>query len=88
MTPFNEHQQAFSNNRDSSDFSKHVLENQHPIDTIDKIMESLYTIRNRSDLNTVEKYFICRETININQDSDQNTMEQNAIFSTVFQLDR
>jgi hypothetical protein len=42
-TCFIEHLQPFHNNSYNSNFLKHLLENQHPIDTIDKIVEILYT---------------------------------------------
>jgi hypothetical protein len=57
-TCFIEHLQPFHNNNCNSNFSKHLLENQHPIDTIDKIMEILYTTRKGTQLNTVKTYYI------------------------------
>jgi len=44
-TCFIKHLQPFHNNSYNSNFSKHLLENQHPIDTIDKIVEILYMTR-------------------------------------------
>jgi len=41
-TFFVEHLQPF-HNKTNSNFLKHLLENQQPIDTIDKIVEILYT---------------------------------------------
>jgi hypothetical protein len=64
LTPCNEHLQAFCNNKYESNFPKHLLENQHPIDTIDNTMEILYTTGKGSHLNTTEKYCIYKETKN------------------------
>jgi len=38
LTQFNEHLQAYRNNSHKTNFSKHFLENQHPINTIDNTM--------------------------------------------------
>jgi hypothetical protein len=40
---FNDNLQAVCNNNSISNFSKHLLENQHPVDTTDNYMEILYT---------------------------------------------
>ena len=37
---------------------ENLLENQHPMDTIDKITEILYTTVKDTQLNTVKKYYI------------------------------
>jgi hypothetical protein len=86
LTCFIKHLQAFHNNSYNSDISKHLLENQHPIDTIKKIMEILYATGKVSHFNTVKKYYSHVETLNNNYLNDQNTIEQNALFSTLFQL--
>jgi len=57
-TCFMEHLQPFHNKTCNSNFSKHLLENQHPIDTINKIMEILYKTRKGAQLSTVKKYYI------------------------------
>jgi hypothetical protein len=44
----------FHNNSYNSNFSKHLLENQHPIDTIDKIVEIPYMTGKGTQLNTVK----------------------------------
>lgn len=54
---------------------------------VDKIMEIFYTRRQGLRLSTVEKYYIYGGTVNGNELSDQDTMEQNAVFNTLFHLD-
>jgi len=58
-TCFIEHLQPFHNKTCNSNFSKHLLENQHPIDTTDKSMEILNTTGKGTQLNTVKKYYVC-----------------------------
>jgi hypothetical protein len=50
-------------------------------------MEILYPAGKCVNLSTVEKYYILGETFYNNQPNDQNTIEQNAIFGILFQLD-
>jgi hypothetical protein len=50
-------------------------------------MEIFYTRRQGLRLSTVEKYYIYGGTVNGNELSDQDTMEQNAVFNTLFHLD-
>jgi len=88
LTLFTEYLRAFHKKSYNSKFSKHLLENQHFIDTIDKIMEIFYTAGKCLHLGTVEKYYILGETLYNNQPNDQNTIEQNAIFGIIlFQVD-
>jgi len=51
------------------------------------MIEMLYTAGKYLYLSTVKKYYILGETLYNNQPNDQNTIEQNTIFSILFQLD-
>jgi len=63
----------------------HLLENQHSIGHIDNIMEVLnITIKGRT-MDTIEKYYIYKETKNGNQINDKNTIKQNKIYDVVIQ---
>jgi hypothetical protein len=57
-TWFVKHLQGFHSNSYNSNFSKHLLANQHPIETIKKIMEILYMTGKGTHLNIVKKYYI------------------------------
>jgi hypothetical protein len=88
LTQFNEHLQALHNNNYNCNSSKHLLQNQHPFGTIDNTMEILHTTGKGSHLNTTEKHYIYEETKNNNHLNDQNTLEHNAIFRALSQLDQ
>jgi len=77
---YNKNLLTFYNNYQNSNFSKHLLQSQHPINTNDNTMEILYTTAKGSHLNTpdkfyIHKYYIYKETKNNNQLNDQNTLE-------------
>jgi hypothetical protein len=81
FTHFNVYLQTFHNDNYNSNFSKHLLENHHPIDTTDNIIEMLYTM---VQILQIEEY-IYEETRKNNQLNDQTTTEPNAIFRALFQ---
>jgi len=60
----------------------HLLDNNHSIGSIDDIMEILYITNNSRLMDTIEKYYIYKETNNGNQINDKNTVKQNKICIT------
>ena len=68
-------------NNCTSNFSKHISENEHPINTTDNNIEILY-IQDKVNISTQQKNITSmkkQNTIN-----DQNTFEPNAIFRAFF----
>ena len=63
----------------------HLLENHHPIGHIDNIMEILHITKKGRTMDTIEKYYIYKETKNGNQINDKNTVKQNKIYNAVIQ---
>jgi len=64
----------------------HLLENRHSIGhTDDIIMEILYITNKGRLMDTIEKYYIYKETKNCNQINDKNTVKQNKIYYAVIQ---
>ena len=55
---YNKHLQAFLNNSRNSKFTEYVLEQKRRMDTTENAMEILNTIRKRSHLDTIEKFYI------------------------------
>jgi len=58
---YNKQLQAFLNNSYKWKLTEYVLEQKHHMDTTENAMEILHTIRKRSHLNTIEKFYILRD---------------------------
>jgi hypothetical protein len=82
-TRFKEHERDFKHNTYKSNFARHLAEEQHPFPPINECMEILHHVKKGPMLNTIERFFIYRETNNNNQLNDANTTTHNAIFDTV-----
>ena len=82
---FQKHYRDFKNNNNKSKFAMHLLENHHPIGHIDNIMEILHITKKGRTMDTIEKYYIYKETKNGNQINDKNTVKQNKIYNAVIQ---
>jgi len=82
---FQEHYRDFKYNNNKSKFAMQLLENHHSIGHIDIIMEILYITKEGRTMDTIEKYYIYKETKNGNQINDKNTIKQNRIYDAVIQ---
>jgi hypothetical protein len=82
-TRFKEHVRDFKYNTFKSNFAKHLIEEQHPFPPINDCMKVIHQINKGSMLNTLEKFYIYKETKINNQLNDANTAIQNTIFDTV-----
>jgi len=82
---FQEHYRDFKYNNNKSKFVTHLLENHNSIGHIDNIMEVLYITKKGRTMDTIEKYYIYKETKNGNQINDKNTIKQNKIYDAVIQ---
>jgi hypothetical protein len=61
-----------------------LLEKQHSIDKMENIMNVLHITDKGQMMNTIEKYYIYRETKMNNQINDKLTVQPNVIFETIF----
>jgi hypothetical protein len=73
----------FKYNIRKSSFATHLLDNNHSIGPIYDVMDVLYTTGKGRFMNTVERFYIYRETRDNNQINDKNTVKQNAIFDAI-----
>jgi hypothetical protein len=64
-------------------YAKHLLENQHTLQPIQKCMSILHSTGKGPLLNTLEKFYIYRETLKDNKLSDKNTVASNFIVDAV-----
>jgi len=64
-----------------------LLENRHSIGHIDDIMEILYINNKGRLMDTIDKYYIYKETKNGNQINDKKTVNQNKICDAVIQVE-
>ena len=66
-----------------SKFAQHLLENKHPISPVENIMETIHITNKGRMMDTLERYYIFRETkLNI-QINDTLTVKPNIIFETI-----
>jgi hypothetical protein len=86
-TRYQEHLRDFKYNNYKSKFAQHILEKQHSIDKMENIMNVLHITDKDQIINTIEKYYIYRETKMNNQINDKLTVQPNAIFETIIRHD-
>jgi len=82
---FQEHYCDFKYNNNKPKFAAHLLEEHHSIGHINSIMEVLYVTKKGCTMDTIEKFYIYKETKNGNQINDKNTIKQNRIHDAVIQ---
>jgi hypothetical protein len=73
-TRFKEHQQDYKHNGGKSLYAKHPIENS---------MHTLHTAGKERLLNTIENFYIHRETIANNQLNEKTTTKSNIIFDII-----
>ena len=84
-TRFHEHLRDFKYNNRKSKFAQHLLDSQHSIDEMENIMDVIHITNKGRMMNTIEKYYIYRETKLNNQINDKLTVQPNVIFETLVQ---
>jgi len=82
---FQEHCCDLKYNNNKSKFAMHLLKNHHSLGHIDNIMEVLYITKKGCTMDTIKKYYIYKETNNVTQINDKNTIKQNKIYVVVIQ---
>jgi transposase-like protein len=80
---YNEHFHDFKYNTRKSSFATHLLDNNHSMGPIGEVMDVLHTTRKGKYMDTVEKFYIYKETWKNNQINDKNTVKPNAIFEVL-----
>jgi hypothetical protein len=86
-TRFKEHMRDFKYNNQKSKFAQHLLDNQHSIGNMENIMDIVHIMSKGKMMDTVEKYYIYRETKLNNQINDRLTVQPNIIFETIVRQD-
>jgi hypothetical protein len=80
---FKEHQQDYKHNGGISLYAKHLSEHNHPFQSIENSMHILHTANKGRILNTIENFYIHRETVANNQLSNKMTIKPNIIFDAI-----
>jgi hypothetical protein len=79
---FQEHFRDYKYGNGKSRFAAHLLENKHSIGPIDNIMETLHTTGKGRMMDTLERFYIFRETKINNQINDRLSIKPNIILLT------
>ena len=84
---FHEHLRDFKYGNKKYKFAQHLLENRHPIDPMESIMETVHITSKGRMMDIFERYYIFRETKLNLQINDNLTIKSNIIFETIVQKD-
>jgi len=84
---FEEQFRDFKYGNGKSRFAAHLLENMHSIGPMDNIMKTLHATGKGRMMDTLERFYIFRETKINNQINDKLTIKPNIIFKTIIQKD-
>jgi hypothetical protein len=82
-TRFKEHEQDYRHNSGKSLYGKHLVDYNHPLQSIDSSMHILRTAENGRLLNVIEKFYFHTETTANNQLNDRMTAEYNILFDVI-----
>ena len=80
---FSEHFRDFKYAHNKSKFAQHLLKNTHSIGPIENIMRMLYSTKKGKLMDTMEGFYIIKETSDNNQINDKNMAKPNIIFDTI-----
>jgi hypothetical protein len=81
-TRFKEHYSDFKNAHNKSKFAQHVIEGGHSFGPMNEIMEPLHIANKGRMLDTLEKFYIYKET-KLNNQIDKLTVQYNPIFEAI-----
>ena len=82
---YKEYAREYKYATNKSNYTKHLLDNQHTIKSMEECMAVLHATRKGPMLNTLERFYIYQATQNDNQLNDKNTVTPNPIFDAVIQ---
>jgi hypothetical protein len=86
-TPFSEHFRNYKHNIQISKFAQHLLNSGHSIGPLEDIMGIIYTTNKGRLMDTIERFYIHKETHRNNQINDKNTINPNFIFDMLIHKD-
>jgi hypothetical protein len=81
-TRFQEHLRDFIYKNRKSKFAQHLLDKQHSMDKMENTTDIIHITSNGKMMDTIEKYYIYRETKLNNQINDDLTVQPNIILET------
>ena len=87
MISFQEHFRDYKYGNGKSSFAEHLIDSSHAIGFFRDIMDVVHITRKRRMLDTLEKFYIFRETKLNNQISDRLEIKPNIIFETIVRHD-
>jgi len=82
---FREHYNDYKYAHNTSKFAKHVIEEDHSFGPMNEIMEVVHVAKKSKILDTLEEFYIYRETKHSNQINEKLTMQPNPIFEALVQ---
>jgi ferritin-like metal-binding protein YciE len=80
---FQEHFRNYKYANNKSKFAQHLSDNKHSIGPMENIMGVIHTTSEGRMLDTMEKFYIYKETQINNQINDKYTVQPNVIFETL-----
>jgi hypothetical protein len=86
-TRFQEHLRDFKYNNRKSKFAQHLLDKQHSMDRMENTIDIIRITSKGKIMDTIEKYYIYRETKLNKQINDKLTVQPNIIFETLVRQD-
>jgi hypothetical protein len=78
-----EHFRDFKYGNIKSKFAQHLLENKHSFGPMEDIMDIVHITNKGKMMDTLERYYIYKETKSNNQINDKLTVKPNSIFETL-----
>jgi len=84
-TRYNEHKRAFRYNTLQSKFAIHLTEQGQTFGNIENTMEVLQFHKKGTHLNTIERFYIHKESMNNNHLNEEYTETTNQIFNTILE---
>jgi hypothetical protein len=77
------HFRDFKYGNNKSKFTQNLLENKHSFGLMEDIMSIVHITNKGKMMDTLERYYIYKETKSNNQINDKLTVKPNAIFETL-----
>jgi len=84
---FQDNLRDFKYGNNKSKFAQHLLENRHAIGPMENIMDIIHITNKGKMMDTLERFYIYKETKSNNQINNKLTVKVNAIFETVVHKD-
>jgi len=82
-----EHLRDFKYRNGKSSFAQRLIEYGHAIGPMEEIMKTVYFTNKARLMDTLERFYIFRETKLNNQINDKSTVKPNIIFDTIVRKD-